>query len=291
MGTDQDAVVAITGRARWDLVVVGLCWAALATAFLMAAEPKRAGIERALLEGEVVDSEPLGTGVTRSERVWLEHEGLNLSAVFKSVDVRRRGRTRFASGRSELNFSDSYRYERAAYLLDQLLGLEMVPVTVVRRVGGEEGALTHWIANAITEHQRIEQGLRPRDMRELLDQWADMRLFDVLIANTDRHAGNQLYTLEDWRLRLIDHSRAFRKNEELPEEFAARPTTLTRSTAANLEGLEEESLSRLLRGLLGRDQIRSLLRRRDLLLEKVERDLLEYGEAYVYREDRAELSR
>ena len=275
---------------RWVLVF-GLCWAGLATAALMAAVRERVAIERALLEGEIVDSEPLGTGVTRSERVWLEYEELTLSAGFKSVDVRRRGRTRFSSGRSELNFSDSYRYERAAYLLDQLLGLEMVPVTVVRRVGGEEGAVTHWIADAITEQQRIEQGLRPKDMRELLDQWADMRLFDVLIANTDRHAGNQLYTMEDWRLRLIDHSRAFRKNEELPEDFAGRPTTLTRTTAANLEALEKESLTRLLRGLLSRDQIRSLLLRRDLLLEKVERDLLEYGDVFVYREDRAELSR
>ena len=42
-----------------------------------------------------------------------------------------------------------------------------------------------------------------------------MRVFDELIANTDRNLGNMLIDRQ-WKLWLIDHSRAFRLHETLP---------------------------------------------------------------------------
>jgi len=143
-----------------------------------------------------------------------------------------------------------------------------------------------WIGNSVTEAERLEQGLRPPDMSRLVYQQADMRILDALIYNTDRHAGNQLYTLGDWQLHLIDHSRAFRTSLELPEDFVERPITMTRTMRANLEALELQHLKKLFKRELGPTQVKSLLTRRDRILEKFDRDRQEYGEAFAYREER-----
>ena len=125
-------------------------------------------IETLLLEGRVVDRENLDVGVTLPERLWLERDGHRVSAAFKHLDYERKGLTEFERAPPELNFKDSYRYERAAYLLDRLLGLGMVPVTVLRRVQGKEGALVAWVEDAITEQERLRlpgPGLDGQDRR------------------------------------------------------------------------------------------------------------------------------
>lgn len=106
-------------------------------------------------------------------------------------------------------------------------------------------------------------------MVDLIRQQTDMRIFDALIGNTDRHAQDQLYSLSDWRLHLIDHSRASRTQEALPEIFAIRPLTMTREMLAALMALTEAQLKSLLKQDLSPRQIRSLLARRDLILEKL----------------------
>ena len=259
-------------------------WIAVSFAASTRAALSDAELETILREGKITRKEAIGTGVTNPMRFWIELDGVIVSASFKDVDYVKRGRTRFASGNTELNFTDSFKYERAAYLLDRELGLGMVPVTVIRKVINDVGAVAQWIDNSITEQERLQQGLRSADMADLIHQQADMRIFDALIYNTDRHAGNQLITLEDWQLHLIDHSRAFRTRSELPEGFAARPMTLSRSTLASLEALNESRLKKLLKRELGPTQIKSLLARRDLILEKFAMDRLEFGDAFAFRE-------
>jgi len=242
-------------------------------------------LEEVLSQGKVTKREDIGTGVTQPMRLWLELDGVTVSAAYKDVEIEKRGVTRFSRGNSELNFSDSYRYERAAYLLDRQLGLGMVPVTVIRKIYHKPGAAILWIENGISEIEHLEQGLWPPNRMDLIHQQADMRLFDALIYNTDRHASNQLYTLEDWKLHLIDHSRAFRTHRELPEMYAKRPMTVSRSLQASLEALNEQQLRKLLKRELGPTRIKSILVRRDLILAKLERDRLEYGDAFAFREE------
>jgi len=243
-------------------------------------------LETVLRRGKITRKEDIGEGVTLPKRLWIELDGVAVSASFKDVDIQKRGMTRFASGNAELNFTDSYKYERAAYLLDRELGLGMVPVTVIRTIRRRPGAATLWVDNSVSNADRIEQGLRPPDMVKLFYQQSDMRIFDALIYNTDRHSQNQLFTLKDWQLHLIDHSRAFRTALDLPESFAHRPTTISRSLLAKIEALNGEQLKRLLKRELGPTQINSLLVRRDLMLEKLERDRLEYGDDYFFREEK-----
>lgn len=233
-------------------------------------------IETCLSKAAILEKGEKLVGITSPDRLVIECGGERHRAVFKDVDEVRRGRTRFDSGRSEINFTDSYRYERAAYLLDRRLGIHRVPVAVVRKVEGREGALVQWIENASTE---IEFGRRfsTQEIIDLADQKGTMHLFDALILNTDRRPENWLVGHEDLKLYLIDHSRAFRTQHELPEDFTRRPARLARGVYANLQDLDEATVTDLLGGLIDRVQIRAVLARRDLILRKISNDLEMHG--------------
>jgi hypothetical protein len=201
--------------------------------------------------------------------------------VFKYVDEVRWGVTRFGSGSREIHFSDSYRYERAAYLLDRELGLRMVPVTVIREIRGREGCLSHFLDHASHEREPLE-GLTGQQVLALSKQRTIMRIFDALIYNTDRNLGNWLVDDADRSLYLIDHSRSFREQKELPAEFFQRHIRLSRQLYEKLSALGEERLVALLGTLLHRPQIRAVLVRRDLILERIDQDREAYGDAFVF---------
>jgi len=239
-------------------------------------------IETILLQGRVVDRENLDVGVTLPERLWLEYEGYRISAAFKHLDFERKGLTHFEKAPPQLNFKDSFRYERAAYLLDRLLGLQMVPVTVLRNVKAHEGAVVAWVEDAITEQERLRLKLAPEDTRLLIRQRAAMRLFDALVYNIDNNLGNQLWTRPDWRLHLIDHSRSFRQQSKLPESFANRPVSLGPELYEVLRSLDGPQLEAALGEVLSPGEIKTLVARLELILEKIEHDRRDYGDPFVF---------
>jgi len=239
-------------------------------------------IEGFLLDGEIVEIREIGTGITKPKRAMLRRGDATIKAAFKDVDVFVGGRTAFESGRQEVNFTDNYRYERAAYLLDRRLGLGMVPVAVIRDVNGDEGAMVEWVSDAFDEEKRREEGWEPEPKYLLSYQKSLMHLFDALIYNIDRNLGNQLYTKADWKLHLIDHTRAFRSDRALPAEFQAAPIRLPRSLVPALESLTQDELKEMFRGLVPKAQIRALMSRRDAILKKIDKDLERYGEVMVF---------
>ena len=241
-------------------------------------------IESILRNGRVVDRENLDVGVTLPERLWLEYEGYRISAAFKHLDFERKGLTHFEKAPPQLNFKDSFRYERAAYLLDRLLGLQMVPVTVLRNVKAHKGAVVAWVEDAITEQERLRLKLAPEDTRLLIRQRAAMRLFDALVYNIDNNLGNQLWTRPEWRLHLIDHSRSFRQQKSLPEDFSKRPVSLTPELYDVLRSLDEPQFKAALGKVLSPGEIRTVLARHKLILEKIEHDRQEYGDKFVFLE-------
>jgi hypothetical protein len=238
-------------------------------------------IERCLLEGKVVKRLKVLRGATDPLRILIDCDGEQRSAVFKSVDEHRRGRTNFEFGDPEINFSDSYKYERAAYLLDRELGLNMVPVAVLRPYKGDRGALVSWIDDASHQVMMKQQPTGPQ-VAHLAQQKHLMRLFDALILNVDRRPGNWLVDNEDWKLYLIDHSRSFRVREDLPEEFLDDHSRLSRDLYQRLRALDESRLTELLDNLLSKAQIRTLLARRDRIVEKVDSDCLTNGDEQVF---------
>ncbi len=215
-------------------------------------------------------------GVTHPRKALLEKDGVRMHAIFR--DVNQDKRFQKLAGTFVIDFRDSYIFEPAAYELSRLLGLDNVPPVILRKVRGKSGSLQVWLENAKTEKSRVSDNITPPDKMLLDRQIWNMRVFDNLIYNTDRNQGNILYD-GDWRVWLIDHTRAFRLEKELrnPELVVH----CDRKLWEKLKSLDEQVVRERLKKFLRSSQIKALLRRRDKLVKHIQKLIEERGENKV----------
>ena len=145
--------------------------------------------------------------------------------------------------------------------------MSMVPVTVLRTIKGQRGALQFWVEDSINVRKMLEQKLQPSGWCEVGPQYNLMNVFDILIHNSDRTQENALFT-KDWTLVLIDHTRAFGVDLRDPVRLYRGEPTVPPALAARLAKLDERMLTSALSPYLQRRQIAALLKRRDVLLQK-----------------------
>jgi hypothetical protein len=238
-------------------------------------------VEQFLKKARFAARETLGTGVTASLKVTLELDGKRQFAVLKTIDQSRPGARPNAAGQIEIDFQDSWRTEVAAYELDKLLGLGMVPATVERRSPYDDkpGSLQLWVEAAMSEADRRRKAVIPPDANRWAEQLANLSTFDALIYNTDRHPDNLLIT-DTFDVRLIDHSRSFRPNAELRNEGDLQ--YFSRALLEKIAGLNKSVLGDSLGDYLTLTQIDGLLKRRQLLLDLANRRAKEFGDAVFY---------
>ena len=234
--------------------------------------------EQFLLKGRVAATKDAGEGITLSKIVTFEHNGARHQGLFKTIDESKAGATKLADGTIDVAFQDSWQTEIAAYQVDLIIGLGLVPATVERRIGINVGSVQWFVDYKMKEVERIEKKMSPPDLESWNRVMFKVRLFDQLIANVDRHLKNILVT-ENFEVRLIDHSRSFRINREL-----TRPQDLTRFSKALLEGiqkLEKQDLKKKTGRWLTDAQIDRVLQRRDAILALAKKLVAERGEANV----------
>lgn len=228
---------------------------------------------RFLAEAPIVASKELETGINRTRKLTLEHDGLRVHAVFRTVD-----RTlRELSGATRPNrfvFRDSYRYEVAAYRLSRALGIHRVPPAVFRTVDGTKGSVQLWIENARTAGDAIAEGLALREPTKRHLQRQLMYGFDQLIFNFDRHLGNILYDQRN-RMWFIDHTRSFKLLPQLAE--TNRPVLCDRDFCDGLRALDWKHAVELLDDALSRLEIDALMKRKRLLLRHFDQLIEEHG--------------
>ncbi|MBN2265523.1 MAG: hypothetical protein JW775_06890, partial [Candidatus Aminicenantes bacterium] len=230
---------------------------------------------------EIVKQEQMAfeQGVTEPWRLTLRQGKVVRRAIWKDAMGVRGG------------YLEGWRYEIAAYIMDKLLGVGMVPPTVEKARAGRPGSCQLWIDGTAL----LRDLNRKAAKRDALgsEAWKDAgyiaQFFDNLIGNEDRHTGNVLVT-RDFRTILIDHSRTFRVGQSFvegipfsdknvpPDELMRRlPRGLVDRTAA----LSEPAVRKALEGLLSDTEIGAVMARRDLLLLEVRKIIDRFGEANV----------
>jgi hypothetical protein len=219
-------------------------------------------------------------GITAPSRVVLERNGVKMHAIFRAQRVERLV-MQLADGTTEMHFRDDCLFEVAAFELSRMLGLNNVPPTVVRVIHGQKGSLQTWIENAMTDKSRRAKGIAPPDTEYYNRQYVRMQFFDNLIYNSDRNQGNILLG-PDWRLWMIDHTRAFRRHAELRQPEAIRQCE--RKLFERLKSLDEKEVRRRLRPYLRPAELDGLLARRLLLIAHVETLVAERGPERVFFE-------
>jgi hypothetical protein len=201
-------------------------------------------------------------GVTRPQRAYLSDAGPFSSFAWKPI------RPGVQSG-----YFESYKSEIAAYQLDKLLRLNMVPVVVERRVRNDIGAAVMWI-DGVRSWESVMPLPKPATWAF---QIARMKMFDDLIGNSDRNKGNLLVD-GDWHVFLIDHSRAFVTDYKLPQELQNIDRQLWNAMLA----LDEPGLKATLGEWLDGRQIQALLKRRDAMKKKIDALVAKRGDAVFF---------
>jgi hypothetical protein len=245
---------------------------------------QREAQEEFLMTAEIIRSEPIDEGVTKPFQLYLRKSGLESKACWKNPSGMQRG------------FLEGWRYEIAAYRLDKLIGLNMIPPAVEREFQGRPGALVHWAESKYSLLKLVELGIRiPASALDHVDKMKWLaRAWDSLIANEDRTQENILYT-EDWRMILLDHSRAFRSTKEFTERLVFGRNGLQRSQQGTpflfrrlprsfvekVEALTFEDIKAAVGTSLEDKEIRAVLARRNLLLKEVAEMIKEQGETAV----------
>lgn len=190
-------------------------------------------------------------------------------------------------------------HELAAYRLDRLLGLGMVPATVARSHEGQDGVLQGRPANWASEQDRqnVRAGARVGLVCQAISStpqaaparralpadgkaprlptagWCDLDAqlqlsyaFDALIDNRGRSFDRFLYDTSATALFLTGHGMAFGTSAQVPKVLEGPLARTGPEMQSRLRRLDAASLGAALGTLVGAREVKALLERRDRIL-------------------------
>jgi hypothetical protein len=272
----------------WGLILCGAAALPLSAQFRPAEIVQRESWEEFLRTADIIKSEPEREGVTHPWRLTLRQGDVEHKAVWKNIDI------------VDGEIPDRWRYEIAAYRLDKLLDLNMVPPVVEREFQKKAGDLSLWAENKYSLLKIMEENIPiPESVRAQVDDMKYLtRAWDCLIANDDRTQQNILYT-DDWRTILIDHTRAFRSDKAHRDQLidgakglktmddgkgGQRPVLFRRLPRAFMEkilSLEKTDVQAAVGPYLTEDEIEALMARKPILLAEIEDMIKRDGEKAI----------
>jgi hypothetical protein len=257
-------------------VIVGAVLLALAAHAPRSAKEQ----ERFLTDAEVVNVAEAPGGVTGVLRATLRFGATAHDASIQTIDETRSQKV--VGNMTEIDFRDSYKNNVAAYRLDRMLGLGMIPATVARLYDGKPASYTWWLDDLLmTERDRLEKQESPHDVENWNRQVYVVRLFDQLIYNFDRNLGNLLID-DRWRIWMIDHTRAFKVFDDLRDEKELAETC-EKDLLAAMRRLDQKALLKAMQGLLSPNQVDGLLGRRDQIVKHYDELIAQRGaDAVLY---------
>jgi hypothetical protein len=235
-----------------------------------------------LKSAKVIRTRSTDKGVTAPKRLTLSDGNITHDAVFQAIDERQNVANLGGGARQskvELNFVDSYKYNIAAYEIATMLGLDhMMPVYVERKWNGQTGSISWFVPTLMDESDRLKKKIQPPNPTDWNNQMYRMRVFSSLLRDTDRNLTNVLIT-HQWKVMMIDFSRAFRLQPELMhEKDLAR---IDRSLLAKLESLSRDEVRQATKDYLNNSELDVMMKRRDLLVAHFKKRIADLGEDKV----------
>jgi hypothetical protein len=216
-----------------------------------------------LKNGEIDRIEEVKIGVTKPHRAYFKTGGLIESAAWKPLKP---GMQR--------GFWESYKAEIAAYEIDKLLAMDMVPPAVERTIDGKTGAFIMWVTP--TRMWKMGESDTPQTMT-WSRQVVRMKMFDDFIGNIDRNAGNLLVD-PMWNVILIDHSRALTDVKKLPIVLGR----IDREFWTKMNSLTIESMTPALGPWMDKGEIKAIIERRNEMQKAIDELVKTKGEAAVF---------
>jgi hypothetical protein len=228
-----------------------------------------AACEKLLREANIakIDKERLG-GRTNPWLITLTDGAVQARAIFRHVDRRRPHPT-----------PDSYKYDLAAYALSKMLGIEVIPPVVERRIQGRDGSLQLFLENCIREKDRKRKKLEPPDPEAFNKALEGLKVFENLVYDECQDADDLYVHRDDWRVCRVDFSEAFAPLPELQPGCSL--TVCSRTLYKGLIELDEAAVRSALGGYLSPEEIESLLVRKGLIIEKLKGLIAQKGEQAV----------
>lgn len=235
--------------------------------------------EEFLKTAEIVKDKEIGEGVTRPIKLYLKTGDVEATGIWKNP-------------RGKLGGSlEGWQYEIAAYEMDKLLAINLIPPTVEKQFKGKKGSLQLWVESEYSLLDIMEQKIPfPAEHQDHLNKMKYItRAFDCLIANEDRTQQNILYT-KDWRMILIDHSRSFRSSKKFTKQLMFGKNgimgsklirRLPRALVEKIKTLDFESIKNAVGPYLNDKEIKAILTRNKLLLAEISEMIKEKGEDEV----------
>jgi hypothetical protein len=219
--------------------------------------------EEFLLKAKIVRTKAVSTGVTHTLRATLSDGRITHDASIQTIDEFKQ---KFESARgTEFNFRDTWRFNVAAYRLDRLLDLGMIPPSVERAHNGKHGSFTWWVDDVMMdETARFKKKIEAPDSERWNAQMWHVRMFDQLIYNVDRNLGNLLIDT-DWRIWMIDHSRSFRLMDAV--KAPGNLAKCDRKVIERLKALDKPTLTQTMKDYIGPAEINAVLKRRDAIVQ------------------------
>ena len=230
---------------------------------------RMAELESFLRRAEVVDvKKEITGGRSRPWVVTLEHAGVRHRALFKHFDYRR-----------PQPQPHSYKYEVAAYELAKLLGQEIVPPVVERRIEDRNGSLQIYLEGCVSEQDRRRKRIEPPDPAAFAKAVDGVRVFESLVNDECLNYDDLLVHTDDWRLCRVDFSEAFGPSLELRHDCPV--TACSRTLFQALLKLDEGAVRTALKSYLNEAEIAALLARGRRLAKGLQELIAERGEGSV----------
>ena len=196
--------------------------------------------------------------------------------------IKKRGFLKFSNYQRPREPTDSFMYGLAAYELDKLLDLNIIPPVVERTFNQGKASLQILVNLLWDEGERRLKNIVPPDPERFFNSLEEIKIFEYLVYDISLCQQSDLQDIlitDEWKIWHVDFSQAFEPEPKLIE--GCEITRCSRKLYENMRQIEDKKIKSKLKKYLNEDEIEALLKRKKLIIEMIQKLIEEKGEAAV----------